>query len=997
MVHKDVSYFPYTKVGVDQSLAVSYHSPLLLRFTLMNLPHHASGERDYITMRTLTVVRQYLTPAFLLVIGLVAYGCGDSATVSEPAELGNLSASTGTLQPPFNPATTDYTVQLSSDVSSTTISASPRVAGDTIRIDNQQTTSQTVTLDSPGAEKSVSIVVTDSGAGGGSKSYTVRIRRDLEDNSLQDLSVSSGTLAPDPFDKNTLDYTVNNIGTSVTSITISATKSDSNSVMQLASVTVPPGTASGQATVQLGGTGSATPVSIDITRPSGSKKTYTVTINRGASGNNNLRGLTIPPGTLTFRASTTSYTVNVASNVTSVTIRPTLADTTASMTVNQQATDSGQGRTITLNGPDSINVVTIDVTAQNGTQKRYTVSVFRAALGGNNNLSGLTVSPGSLAFDPGTTSYTVNVGSSVTSVTVTPTRQDSNATITVNGTPATSGQARTIQLGDAGTNTPILIIVTAQNSSQKTYTANVIRAALGGNNNLSALTVSPGPLNSAFDPDDQTYSVNVASTVDSITVTPTRQNSNATITMNGTPATSGQGRSITLNGAGSNTVINIIVTAQNGSQKLYTVEVSRAALGGNNNLSALTVSPGPLNSAFDPDDQTYSVNVASTVNSITVTPTRQNSNATITVNGTPATSGQGRSITLNGAGSNTLINIVVTAPNGSQKPYTITVDRAALGGNNNLSGLTVSPGPLTPAFTAATTSYTVDVASTVANVSVTPARQDSNATITVNGTPATSGQGRSVTLNGAGSNTLINIVVTAPNGSQKPYTITVERAALGANNNLSGLTVSPGTLSPAFTAARTAYAVNNVGSSATAILLTATPQDSSATVTINGQGGNSRSIPLPGGPSSTEIEVLVIAPNGSNRTYLVTVNQPAPAAPPAPPASAPDLITEDDSCSPGVPPDECAPGTTKEDNVTSFTAPRFRVPQPAEGETPSLYVDGAKVAANVDQGANTLAPTAALSDGVHTITSTVTNAGGLESPQSPSLTVTIDTVAPGGQ
>ncbi|TKB78158.1 MAG: cadherin-like beta sandwich domain-containing protein, partial [Nitrospira sp.] len=258
------------------------------------------------------------------------------------------------------------------------------------------------------------------------------------------------------------------------------------------------------------------------------------------------------------------------------------------------------------------------------------------------------------------------------------------------------------------------------------------------------------------------------------------------------------------------------------------------------------------------------------------------------------------------------------------------------------------------------------------------------------------GQGRSITLNGAGSNTSINILVTAPNGSQKTYAVNVNRAALGGNNNLSGLTVSPGTLSPAFTAARTAYAVNNAGSSTTSILVTAAPQDSSATVAINAQGGNARSIPLPGGPSSTEIEVLVIAPNSTDKTYLITVNQPAPAAPPAP-ASAPDLITEDDSCEPGIPdPAVCAPGTSNVDNVTNVNTPRFRVPQPAAGETPSLYVDGAEVSANFDQGANTLAPTAALNDGVRTITSTVTNtATTLESAQSPSLTVTIDTNAPG--
>jgi hypothetical protein len=387
--------------------------------------------------------------------------------------------------------------------------------------------------------------------------------------------------------------------------------------------------------------------------------------------------------------------------------------------------------------------------------------------------------------------------------------------------------------------------------------------------------------------------------------------------------------------------------------------------------------------------------VASNVSSITVTPTRQDSNATITVNGTPATSGQGRSVTLNGAGLNTVINILVTAQNGSGKTYTITVERAALGGNNNLSALTVSPGSLDSPFNANDQNYTVDVASNVSSITVTPTRQDSNATITVNGTPATSGQGRSVTLNGAGSNTVVNILVTAQNGSQKTYTVTVSRAALGGNDSLGNLTVSPGTLNPAFSVARTLpYTVNDVSSSATAILVTATPQDSSATVTINDVGGNSRSIPLPGGPSNTEIEVRVVAPNGNDRTYLITVNQPAPATPPAP-SSAPDLIAEDDSCPRDTVTNQCLPGTSDADNITNVNTPRFRIAQPGTGETPGLHVDGTKVDATFDQGANTLRPTSALSDGNHAITSTVTNGGG-ESSQSPALTVTIDTVAPGG-
>lgn len=118
-------------------------------------------------------------------------------------------------------------------------------------------------------------------------------------------------------------------------------------------------------------------------------------------------------------------------------------------------------------------------------------------------------------------------------------------------------------------------------------------------------------------------------------------------------------------------------------------------------------------------------------------------------------------------------------------------------------------------------------------------------------------------------------------------------------------------------------------------------------------------------------------------------------APPVAPAIAPDLIAADDSCPLVGPldPNSCVPGTSREDNITNVNRPRFRIPQLAAGETPSLYVDGTKVLVSFDRVTNTIRPTTLLGDGLHVITSTVSNVGG-ESPQSPSLLVTIDTVPP---
>lgn len=100
-------------------------------------------------------------------------------------------------------------------------------------------------------------------------------------------------------------------------------------------------------------------------------------------------------------------------------------------------------------------------------------------------------------------------------------------------------------------------------------------------------------------------------------------------------------------------------------------------------------------------------------------------------------------------------------------------------------------------------------------------------------------------------------------------------------------------------------------------------------------------------PSSTALENIVSAPNGSSKTYSINVNRAAPTAPPAP-AGASDLPAECDS---GFLPGQDA------DNTTSNLTPSVRVAPPAAGEIPNLYIDGVKVKERFDQGSDTLTPT----------------------------------------
>ncbi|HWF61852.1 MAG TPA: cadherin-like beta sandwich domain-containing protein [Nitrospira sp.] len=99
---------------------------------------------------------------------------------------------------------------------------------------------------------------------------------------------------------------------------------------------------------------------------------------------------------------------------------------------------------------------------------------------------------------------------------------------------------------------------------------------------LSALTVSPGSLVPAFSANTLNYTVNVGSDVTNVTVSATKADSSAVLSEDVTAAagTATGHAPIQLDRPGSNTRITIAVTAPNGAQKTYTVNMSRATLGG---------------------------------------------------------------------------------------------------------------------------------------------------------------------------------------------------------------------------------------------------------------------------------------------------------------------------------------------------------------------------------------------------------------------------------
>ncbi len=185
-----------------------------------------------------------------------------------------------------------------------------------------------------------------------------------------------------------------------------------------------------------------------------------------------------------------------------------------------------------------------------------------APLSGNNKLATLTVSNATIspAFNPDTTSYTAEVPFEVSKLDVKATAADGKAKVSINSPNLTPN----------GT-TNVTITVTAENGSTKTYTISVKRAkdpnyVASGNNDLSGIAVNGFLLSPVFDASKTDYVVWVPYETESISITGTAADSKASV------RTEGGDKLL----AGQDNQVKVICTAENGTEKVYTVTVKRA-------------------------------------------------------------------------------------------------------------------------------------------------------------------------------------------------------------------------------------------------------------------------------------------------------------------------------------------------------------------------------------------------------------------------------------
>jgi len=427
---------------------------------------------------------------------------------------------------------------------------------------------------------------------------------------------------------------------------------------------------------------------------------------------------------------------------------------------------------------------------------------------------------------------------------------ETGASLFVNGSLNSVASTTPVPL-DLGNNRIPILVRSKNGSVDKNYWLTILRSP-PTNADLSSLTVNPGSLTTPFSPEKVAYAVNLgeSTSIGSLEITAETVEAGSTMTIAGQPAASNVSKNVSLS-QGANLIPIVITAPDNQTEKAYILSVNGTV--SNANLGSLSVSLGSL--SFSPNTTSYTVNVDNSITSIDLSAIPSDSKAVMLLNGTMLTAGATHTVSLN-PGSTT-ITVMVVAQNASTKTYTITVNRAidlAIDTTSLPVGIIGSPFSASLAAVGGTGTYTWNSSALPAGLSL----NTSNGQIT--GTPTNTGNYNvSFTVNDGGGHT-----------ATASFVLTV---AQSIGIDLANLSVSQGTLSPAFDCNTVTYHLNSE-SAINSLNITATLADPAATLTINSQSATSSAAQAVNLAQGTNLIPIVVTASGINTqtAYILSVN-----------------------------------------------------------------------------------------------------------------------------
>ena len=556
---------------------------------------------------------------------------------------------------------------------------------------------------------------------------------------------------------------------------------------------------------------------IRVTNYEGSVRNYQLDIYRAGPNEARIKNLSFDYGTLApvFDKNKNAYTMEVENTVTKLTETVTMMDEKATYTISGNK-----------NLKIGENTITITTLAQDGkTSLEYTIIVTKKA-SSNAYLSDIVTFPEKdFTFDKEKYNYIYHVESNINTIQIIGIREDTTAKITGNGIYQLTGEDLTVKL-----------TVVAQDGTTKVYTV-VVTKKKDSNANLESLTINNGELVPNFDKDTLEYTVELENYIDSINVTGKSESDKATVSGNGN-----------YNLVEGKNKIQIMVTAEDGTIKTYTITVTRKE----NELEQtlledLSVLEGALTPDFNPNTLNYIVNIPNEYESATVTYKVHNPDAVVDIYGND-----------NLEVGHNIITVKVSY-NGEATTYTIDAIRQEAS-NTYLSVLSVMNHDITPEFDKTIQNYTLTVANNIASIELKATPELSTSTVYIKKDTDYKETTGVTTINLTPGENTIYIKVVSISKAERVYKLVVTRENSDENKLLT-LESSTGNITPKFDKDINSYTLNvPVGTKYVTL---------SGTVSENATVNGLETYPLTVGTVTKYITVT--SQSGLVNTYEVTI------------------------------------------------------------------------------------------------------------------------------
>ncbi|MCJ7841640.1 cadherin-like beta sandwich domain-containing protein [Lederbergia sp. NSJ-179] len=367
-----------------------------------------------------------------------------------------------------------------------------------------------------------------------------------------------------------------------------------------------------------------------------------------------------------FSPTTTTYTADVANHIKTITIQAEAEEASATVTINGKSIGNAKKTSLPIETGENIFTITVINEKEVNT---YTITVNRAK-NENNQLAKLTLSGGSIEFDPDLTSYHVKVENKISEITIQPEVAVDTSSVEIDGMNLVeTEQVVEIPVGT----TTINITVTAENGSKRTYKLTITRAKKQAEAQKSAANdpsektetkQKPDANNQPKTTETEKNSANNQSgmpkteqkaNASAISVKPTKAEANEQLPEQPTGAKTTQSNQTNLKAA----------SLMSGNT-MTTKEISTKA-----NLQSLIVSEGTWNKSFTSDAYTYHIAVNKDVSKVTITANPEESDAKVVIKGNEPSNSAAVAIENQ---AKTVISVVITREN-DRKTYVMVFDK----------------------------------------------------------------------------------------------------------------------------------------------------------------------------------------------------------------------------------------------------------------------------------------------------------------------------------